>query len=143
MTECYRCNTELERPIEANANYVRGDDMVVEETRPQLVALKHTERTRKIRDKVKDRHDLNATQANRVLGRRDPSYLRAEGKNGVEFDHTDLSEDDFEAVGVDEPIHPENDPDVVRCLEKAVSVDVQKTGLVCDSCLKDSDEIIW
>lgn len=154
MTQtCSRCGDELSRPLPAHANYVRGDDMIVEEPTERLYALVHTDATRGIRDALVAEYGLNATQANRIMARQDPRYLKqtAVARNdagdvveeNVVFDHTDLADADFDRREVDAPVTPESDPEVVRTDSVTEFVEVQKTGLVCHDCTKKSDEIIW
>lgn len=154
MTQtCSRCGDDLDRPLPAHAAYVRGDDMIVEEPTERLHALVHTDATRQIRGQLVDEHGLNATQANRIMARQDPAYLRATAvtrndagdvvDETVVFDHTGLSDSDFDRREVDAPVTPESDPEVVRTDSVTEPVEVQKTGLVCNDCTKESDDVIW
>jgi len=147
--KCTRCGFDnYDEPIENNANYVQGADMV--ESRPNTVmfALKHTELTRTIRDRLVDNWSMNITQANRAMAAKNDQYLKktTESDDGTEqviFDHTDLSDDDFERVETNRPITPEEDAEIVKTVEETAQKEVQKTGIVCPDCVKDTDVVIW
>jgi hypothetical protein len=137
MTQnCYRCDSELDQPVEKHANYVRGDDTTETVKKEIIIERRHSTYTRAIRDRLQRDHGLNATQANNVISRNDENYLR----QGMSHDVGDSA---FETAEVVAPSSPAEDPEVVRVDSKTVERETQKTGLVCESCLRDGDEVIW
>lgn len=148
-TKCTRCGSdEFDEPIENNANYVQGEDMVESEARTVLYALTHTELTRTIRDRLVDHWSINVTQANMAMATKDETYLKKtetaeDGTEQVVFDHTELKDDAFERVQVDSPVSPEEDAEIIKTVSEPVQVDTQKSGIVCPECVKESDLVIW
>lgn len=137
MTErtCFRCDAALERPIDRHAFYVTGEDTVEVEALPKIVCVRHTERTKLIRDQLREEHGLTVSQANMAISRKDESLVPRDAQ-GLTFEDFDLEE-------VRTPVDPSEDPDVVQNVEIPREVETDKPRLVCPDCLRESDEVIW
>lgn len=133
---CYRCGEFLAEPVERNANYVRGDDTVETAEQEVLIERRHTDFSRAIRERLRDVHGLNAAQANRVMARNDETYLQ----RGMSHD---VGNEAFDRVETNDPSPPETDAEVVRVDSETIEREQQRTGLVCESCVRDSDDVIW
>ncbi len=136
--KCSRCGEELGRgkEVKDKARYIESHDMETETEREQIIALRHTDKTRQIRDILVDEQGLNVVQANRVMARKDKSYLDKIDKS--------FTESDFKQEEVSNPVSPEEDPEVVQVDTKLITEKEAEKALVCkQECVKEQDEIIW
>lgn len=139
---CYRCGEE--HRTTDTMRYVRGEDTVEQVEREVLVAVKHTERTRRLRDRLVEHHDaLDKAGATVALGRGDRTWLSDVDEDGNQTLDIDIDPAAFDRETVAEPRGPESDPDIVRTETETRTVEEQRTGLICKSCGKESDEVIW
>lgn len=140
---CLRCGTELNNPT-TTANYVISEDFVVEEDVEVLVALKHNDNTRQVREEIKAEWNIDDRVANRAIMQNDRDILEAEDESGnLKFSHF-IHETDFDEIEVDAPIQYEDDPEILKTVRRIEPRPVQKTGLVCRDCFDaERDEVIW
>jgi hypothetical protein len=161
---CYRCDAELNRPIPDNANYVRATDTKEEETEIIYIGKVPTERAKVRIDALdellpsRDRDEIAASVArgdapeeievnNSFDG--SPSTKIVEQEAGW-TETADMSShpfkipEEFNRVEVPSPeVVKDDSNDVVRVETDTVTVEKQKTGLVCLNCAEDDDEVIW
>jgi hypothetical protein len=160
---CSRCGKTLFQPVEENANYVVHDDFVEEEDQEVHYAHKHTRDTEHAVAKVQleqyrgsdEPQDFDSLASEMAHPEADEKRAITVGTERKEFDDGTFVEtarqkevpfsiplEEFETEETDTPEAVKED-DVALVETKVEKRPVQKTGLVCRDCTKDSDEIIW
>lgn len=145
---CTRCGTELEQPVEYNSVYTRIDETETRITET-VVALVHTDETRRIRDEIASHYDIDEVAATRAMARLDPDYLRAVERgyeiesDTIVFDYTDLTMSVFDEREVDSPSGPEDDPGVVKSERREIEAEAPVNALICPTCVRENDRAIW
>jgi hypothetical protein len=133
---CFRCDTELDDPVEENAKYIRGPDTVETVEKEIAVEHRHTFYTRAVRDRLMQEKNMNLQQATSAIARESGRAL----ESGMSHD---LSKYDFDTRETIDPSFPKEDAEVIRVDSTTKEVEEERTGLICQGCLKDDDEIIW
>lgn len=155
---CSECNTNLKRPLDQNANYIRSLRHGGPQTRERHIGYRHTDKTWAKVEKVAKR-----------LPNRDAQALAAEmahpsAKKSIEVDGDQLTvEDDgvdttttpndeiefsiptekFDHVPLGSPNEIQKRDDIALVESLPETRKVQETAVICPDCTKDDDEIIW
>lgn len=157
---CSRCGDSIARPVAEHANYVvSASDFVEAEPQEVHYAMRHTDKTTARLDALveavpnKSREMLGAEMADerapdiievpdgtKRVENDDGSWTETAARREVQFS---VPNSEFEHVEVDDPHIVSQREDVARVYTQVEERDVQKTGLVCPDCVKDSDEIAW
>lgn len=160
---CSRCNDILNEDggaVESQAvHYVNVPD----ENNPYIVdsgvAVKHTERTRIVRDSIMEEHEVDADRANIAMMTDNhkllltpselPEDLDIPGSwQSVNFDTGEelpISIQKSEYVR-EEGVDPEMarlDDDVLKVLGDSAEIGGDENVLICAGCLRETDEIHW
>ena len=120
---CFRCGKELNSPNDRNADYVIAKDTMVKEPREVLVALKHNQITL---DKVAKMAEVNPDGTSKY-----PKLVIADNEyDGIEVPNLATAMKDF-------------GEDLVKVIVEIRVKDIQKAGIICPNCYKDTDFVIW
>lgn len=155
---CSRCNTEIARPHTEHANYVRSLDFGGPEPHEVFYAMVHTEETESLLDDLdeaidgKNRQLISAESAHphapefievsdgTKIEENGDGWVETAALNEIEFS---IPVEKFEHREVDSPNVVQDDQDVALTYSTTEEKEVPKTGVICGSCTKDDDEIIW
>lgn len=119
---CFRCGKEIDTPNTSNADYIIAQDTIVKEPREVLLALKHNQATLIKESKMAELdEDGNPKYPDLVIA--DSEYDREEIPN-IKAAKT---------IG----------GDLVKLIVEVRNKDIQKTGIICPGCYKDTDFVIW
>lgn len=122
IIKCFRCGKEIDTPDSSNADYVIANDMVAREPVEVLVALKHNQATLTKRKRM-----LELDEAG------NPKYPDLAVADN-EYDAIEIP--NFEASkGIGE--------DLVKVVAEIREKDIQKSGIICPDCYRDTDFVIW
>ena len=128
---CLRCGKEIDTPNVSNADYVIADVMVVREPRETLVALKHNQ----------------ATLAKKAKMAETEKYLAEDGVTElIRPKYPGLTIDDSEYDAIEIPNFEASKTigeGLVKIIAEIREKDIQKTGIICPDCHKDTDFVIW
>lgn len=116
---CFRCGKEIDAPNASNADYVIADDMIAKESKEALFSLEHNEHTRHKQAVIDD-----------LIERGLPIPPQAQVRD-KEYDWVEL------------PDISASHPGEVKLVVKVVEKDIQKTGIICPGCYRDTDKVIW
>ena len=129
---CFRCGKELNSPDASNADYVIAKDTVVREPVEVLLALKHNQLTLDKESKMAETVPIYDTDGLTEIGRT-PKYPT--------LTIADSEYDEVEILNVKAgKVFGE---DLVNIKAEVREKDIQKTGIVCPSCYKATDTVIW
>jgi len=119
---CFRCGKEIDTPNGSNADYVIADDMIVKEPREVLVALRHNQAILAKRAKMEELNpDSTPKYPDLLIG--DTEY------DAVEIPNIEAGKAFGEAL--------------VKVVVEVKEKDIQKTGIICPDCYRDTDFVIW
>lgn len=128
---CFRCGKEIESPDAVNADYIIAQDTIVREPRETLIALKHNQ----------------ATLAKQAEMKETETYLAEDGVTElIRLKYPDLTIDDKECDTVEIPnieAAKAIGEDLVKVVVEMKDKDIQKTGIICPDCYKETDQVIW
>lgn len=118
---CFRCGKEINTPDASNADYIIAEDTLTEELRDVLIAVQFTEEAKGAMDEIKS---LEAA----ALKVPDELRLRASQRARTVVPSVEAAKElpDLERVEVERRL-----------------VAVQKTGIICPGCYRDTDTVIW
>lgn len=147
---CVRCGITVNpqgEPVEAVANYVRGEDMC--ETREKRRTVAMIDETGEYETVVEDIVEelnrlehrgpaLNAERVSQSIASGQTDRLPAQVDDLIEEAKGHLDE-----YPVDSPEEVKRMPDAVGRRTKTTTVECQKTGIVCPDCITDDDKILW
>lgn len=122
IIKCFRCGKEIDTPDSSNADYIIADDTVAREPREMLIALKHNQATLAKRAKMAEINP-DGTPKHPDLKIADSEY------DAVEVPSIEASQ------GIGE--------DLVKVIAEIREKDIQKTGIICPDCYRDTDFVIW
>jgi len=122
IISCYRCGKGIDTPNAHNADYVIASDTIVRESREVLIALKHNPATLEKQAMIQEKNPDDTPKY--------PGLTIADD----EYDEVEVSSIEAgESIG----------EDLVRIKAKIKDKDIQKTGIICPDCYRDSDLVIW
>jgi hypothetical protein len=127
-----RCGKELDSPNAANADYVMADDTAGRERVPKVI------RRQKTVEEV--RAEMDALEAEKAEFEEMITAYEKDGKEPGDLSIGDIR-DELEAI--EEEIAGDIDPIKTIHLRTTEVVEVQKTGIICPDCYRDTDMIIW
>ena len=119
---CFRCGKQIDTPDSFNADYVIASDIVVIEPREVLIALKHNRATLEKAAKMKE--------------------LNLDGS--LKYPDLFISDNEYDEVEI--PSFQANKAvgeDLVKVIAEIRDKDIQKTGIICPECYRDTDFVIW
>jgi hypothetical protein len=157
---CFRCDTDLQRPLTQHANYIIGPDTTAEATRERHYAMVHTETTHeevaRVTEALPDDANTEGLDAEMAHPDAPASVTVADGtilsdQDGVAVETADTADldfsvptDEFIHVRVDSPNVVQDDAEVAATYTLTATEGVTKTGLVCPDCYDaDADDLIW
>ena len=125
---CFRCNKKIDTPDASNADYIMAQDTIVREPREVLAALKHNQATLAKVDEIK----LEET----TKGNPSPTEDLIRSK---------FRDNEYDAMEVPDVATAQRQfgEDLVKVIAKVEEKDIQKTGIICPDCYKDTDFVIW
>ena len=128
---CFRCQKGIDTPNNLTADYVIAEDMIVKEPREVLIALKHNQSTLAKQAQMSEVETYLAEDGITELTRpKYPDLVIADN----EYDEVEIPDvEASKSIG----------KDFVKVLVSIREKDIQKTGIVCPDCYKDTDFIIW
>ncbi|MBA7714184.1 hypothetical protein ES703_123201 [subsurface metagenome] len=132
MIPCYRCGREIDSPDASNADYVIAQDTVVREPVEVILALKHNQATLAKEAKMKETVPVYDVDGLTEIGRT-PKYL------GLTIKESEYDEVEIPNVMASRDLGE----DLVRVKAEIREKDIQKTGIICPSCYKPTDTVIW
>ena len=144
---CSRCEEQLTKPIRQNANYVIASDFAEPTEVETVYGLFHTEETRSELDRLcsefpeRDRQTLAAEMANPDA--EEFRTVRTDGDEEPREVEFSVPTEKFDWKEIDSANEVQVNDDCALSYHTVEERDVQKTGLVCPECAKDSDEVIW
>lgn len=119
---CYRCGKILDSPDSSNADYIMAQDTIVREPRETLIALKHNQATLDKQAKMKE--------------------VDAEGS--FKYPELAISDSEYDAIEIpDVRASQAFGEDLVKVIAEVREKDIQKTGIICPECYRDTDFVIW
>lgn len=128
---CYRCGKELESPNASNADYIIAGDTIVREPRETFIVLRHN----------------SATLAKQAMMEEIEIYLAEDGITKLARPkYPDLRIDDKEYDVIEIPNFETSKlfaEDLIKVISELREKDIQKTGIICPGCYKDTDFVIW
>ena len=122
LIPCFRCGKQIDTPASSNADYVIASDIVVIEPREVLIALKHNRATLEKAAKMKE--------------------LNLDGS--LKYPDLFISDNEYDEVEI--PSFQANKAigeDLVKVIAEIRDKDIQKTGIICPECYRDTDFVIW
>lgn len=119
---CFRCGKEIDTPNVSNADYIMAEDTIVKEPREVFLALKHNPATLEKQSMIAEL-DEKGNHKYPVLVIADSEYDQEEVPN------TEAAKTIGEAL--------------VKVVVEVREKDIQRTGVVCPDCYKDTDFVIW
>lgn len=142
---CERCGDELSEPVELFANYVTNEDIRGPKLVDVTVAIIPSEESLEAADEISNHYPNTSketilqvmagdTETANYLGR--PADTTKDEIRGL-----DVGDDSFESVRIAN--RSEAPPETILTTTQQDIHSVQKTGLVCKTCVKDTDEVIW
>lgn len=155
---CFRCNDDIPRPVQEHANYVHATDTVESEQREVVYGLQHSELSLRRLDFLdrqldRDRAAISAeismpnapdrvtvSKGSKIVQNPDGSQVETADEREIGFS---VPQDQFTEVPLDSPEEVHGREDLARAFGRVEEVEVQKTGLVCPDCSKDTDNVIW
>lgn len=129
IIKCLRCGKEIDTPDNSKADYIVAEDTVVKEPREVLIALTHNAATLAKRAKIIADSTITLDSGEKVEPSED--FIRNQFEED-EFDQTEIPR--VEAAG---PLG------AVKVITKVKQKDIQKTGIICPECYRDTDFVIW
>jgi len=161
--DCSRCQkilNESGEPVEQNAVYYVT---VPDESSPYIVdsgvAVKHTERTKVIRDSVVEKMGVDVERANAIMitGNTNmmpkPSELPddleiPDSWKSVNFDTGDelpvsVQKSEYRREKGVDPEIARLDDDVLKVIGDSAQIDGSQNIIICEGCLEERDEINW
>lgn len=131
IIKCFRCGKEIDTPDSSNADYVIADDMVVKEPRGVLIALKHNQATLAKEAKIKEvETSLDTDGVTELTRPKYPDLVIADSEyDAIEIPNIEASK----AFG----------EDLVKVVAEVREKNIQKTGVICPECYRDTDKVIW
>ncbi|MDD5082208.1 MAG: hypothetical protein PHU08_02420 [Dehalococcoidales bacterium] len=126
---CFRCGKLLESSDTNNADYIMAPDIVVNEEREVLFALKHNA----------------ATLAKQAMMAETEAYLDEHGEEVLRKKYPGLTIEDYEYDAIEIPNLAGSNvvSDLVKVVSGIRSIDIPKTGIICPECYRDGDFVIW
>lgn len=128
---CFRCGKKIDTPDSSNADYILASDTIVKEPREVLFALKQNEATLAKRTKIIGENTITLDSGEKVPP--------TEGFICSQFQDSEY--DAFEIPNVETA--KDIGADLVKVVVATIEKDIQKTGIICPDCYKDTDFIIW
>lgn len=120
--KCFRCERGIDTPNASNADYVMAQDTIVKEPREILLAVKHNQATLAKQAKIKEENVDGSSKY--------PDLVIADSE------YTTVEMPDIEASKV-------FGEDLVRVIAKVEERKIQKTGIICPGCYRETDTVIW
>lgn len=156
IRKCYRTGKEIEQPVEKNAHYVQGEDMVETVEKERLLAVEHTDESRSVRDEITE---LAAKEAEKLDDEDtdeddlDTELLELANMSEAEVSFEvfvadvvaglDTSDVEFDVFRIEDYEKGKYEENSVGVINETVEVEKKRQYLICKDALKDSDEIIW
>ena len=129
---CMRCGKEIDSPNATNADYIMAEDTAGRERVPKVI------RRQKTVEEV--RAEMDALEAEKAEFEEMITAYEKDGKEPGDLSIGDIR-DELEAI--EEEIAGDIDPIKTIHLRTTEVVEVQKTGIICPDCYKDTDLAIW
>ena len=122
IMNCVRCGKGIPHPDSSNADYIMAPDTVVREPRELFFALKHNQATLAKAEKMKE--------------------VNPDGT--PKYPDLAIADNEYEAVEVPniEAARAFGE-DLAKVIFEVRERDTQKTGIICPSCYKPTDIVIW
>lgn len=121
MIPCFRCGKKLEHPDASNSDYIMAADTVVTEPCEILYAVKHNALTL---DKLAKMTEFDQDGK--------PKYP---GMTVLDSDYDEVELPNIQAAKLVDQL--------VRVKSQVEDRAIQKTGIICPDCYRDSDFLIW
>lgn len=122
IIKCFRDGKEIDTPNNKNADYVIAQDTIVREPREVLLALKHNQ----------------ATLAKRAM------IKEVDGEGKPKYPSLIIDDSEYDAPEVPNVAAAKMyGEDLIRVVAVIKDKNIQKTGIVCPECYKDTDFVIW
>ncbi|GAI50415.1 unnamed protein product, partial [marine sediment metagenome] len=118
IIKCIRCGKDIDTANNSNADYIMAEDTIVKEPREVFIALKHNQSTREKEIKMTELDEEDS-----------PKYP------DLEIADSEYDQEEVPSIEVAQAIGEELVKIVVEVGEK----DIQKTGIICSDCYRDSD----
>ncbi len=128
---CFRCGKEIDTPDASNADYVITEDTVSREPREVLIALKHNQATLAKEARMAETKTYLAEDGVSELTR--PKYP------GLVIADSEYAQIEIPNIEASRSIGE----DLVKVIAEVKEKDIQKTGIICPNCYKDTDFVIW
>jgi len=130
--KCFRCGKEIDSPNNTNADYVIADDTIVREPRDTLFAIKHNQ----------------ATLAKKTLMMKTKTVINPETSQEYErpeYPDLKIGDNEYDREEIPDFTASRNIPseDLIKVVVEIREKDIQKTGIICPDCYKDTDFVIW
>lgn len=138
IISCFRCGKEIDTPDSSNADYVIAGDMVVKEPREVFVALKHNQVTLAKRAEI----IVDKTETLDMEGEEQPEVKVPPTEDYI---RSQFQDNEYDTVEVESVIAAQEQfgEDLVKVIVEVRETDIQKTGIICPSCYKPTDTVIW
>lgn len=128
---CFRCGKNIDTPNSSNADYIIALDTIIKEPGEVLVALKHNK----------------ITLAKQAKMTEIETYLDGDGITELtrpKYPDLTIEDNEYDAVEIpDFEASKSLGGDLIRVVVEIKEKDIQKTGIVCPDCYKDTDFVIW
>ena len=122
IIKCFRCGKEIDTPNSSNADYVIADDMIVKEPREVFLALKHNSATLGKESMIAELDEEG--------GPKYPDLVIADS----EYDQKEIPNTEAaKTIG----------KGLIKLIVEVREKDIQKTGVICPDCYRDTDFVIW
>ncbi len=121
LIPCFRCGKEINTPDNTNADYIMAEDTITREPRQVLVALLENEATR---------------AKNLLMSEVDEKGIRIHPE-------VSIADSDYDSIEIPCIEAKESVRDLVKVIIEVRDKDIQKTGIACPDCYKETDFVIW
>ncbi len=120
---CFRCGKEIDTPDSSKADYIMAEDTIAREPREVLIALKQNQVTLAKEAKIRE-VDPDGSPKYPDLVIDDNEY------DAVEIPSLEVGRQSF-------------GEDLAKVVVEVREKDIQKTGIICPDCHRDTDFVIW
>lgn len=128
IIECFRCGKKINTPDSSNADYIMAEDTKAKEPRNIFVALKHNQTTLAKVERVKQ------DDTKRKGHPPTEDFIRNKFKDS-EYTPVEVPSMEVATKAIGE--------DLVKVVVETREKDIQKTGIICPDCHKETDFVIW
>ena len=129
---CFRCGKELNSPNASNADYIIAKDTVEKEPREVTLVLKENQATLAKRARIIEENSVLSDTRERVTPTED--FIR---NQFAESEYTII-----EAASVAQAVRDLGE-NFVRAKVEVREKAIQKTAVICTTCYRETDVVIW